>query len=237
MIRTHFSNIVLNIPHSRPTGAEFVPYENPEQLVADVNRWTDWYTDQVFAPDRNIAPWVNVNLFRYSRFLVDVERLDGDALEASGEGIIYTNFKGNRRPVSKTESKLLLSLYRQYINSFRIPSGSLLIDCHSFPSDLAPDVDVCIGFNDDRSMPKADDIFVAVNLFREHGLKVSLNEPYSNSLTPVEPIRYKSIMIELNKRIYMDEKRIVPTRIEKVNDIINTLYRRYLGLEHLMIWH
>ena len=33
-----------------------------------------------------------------------------------------------------------------------------------------------------------------------------MNKPYSNSITPPKEFHYKSIMIEVNKRIYMNEK-------------------------------
>jgi len=41
---------------------------------------------------------------------------------------------------------------------------ALLLDCHSFPSEMG-DVDICIGFNEDWAKPAKDTLELAVNLF------------------------------------------------------------------------
>ena len=82
---------------------------------------------------------------------------------------------------------------------------SLLIDCHSFPSDLS-DVDICIGFNEDWSKPTDFVIDLVVELFKQHGYKVGINTPFSNSIAPETGYTYNSIMIELNKRVYLNEQ-------------------------------
>jgi hypothetical protein len=66
---------------------------------------------------------------------------------------------------------------------YNLCPDALLLDCHSFPSELS-DVDICIGFNEDWSKPNKDTIELAVNLFEDCGYKVGINEPYSNSETP-----------------------------------------------------
>jgi hypothetical protein len=43
------------------------------------------------------------------------------------------------------------------------------------------------------------------NKFEEMHYAVSLNAPYSNSITPPTGFAYKSIMIEVNKRIYLEK--------------------------------
>ena len=47
---------------------------------------------------------------------------------------------------------------------------------------------------------------MAVSLFVENGYKVGINEPYSNSETPDCPFQYQSMMLEINKRTYMEEE-------------------------------
>lgn len=66
--------------------------------------------------------------------------------------------------------------------SSELAPGSLIIDCHSFPSDLA-DIDICIGYNDDASKPEQEMIDKATHLFDRAGYKVGLNNPYSNSIS------------------------------------------------------
>lgn len=99
-----------------------------------------------------------------------------------------------------------MRLYESYISRLAcfIDKNTLLIDCHSFPSELS-DVDICIGFNDNNSKPKDEDIEYIKDLFSSHGYKVGINNPYSNSITPKSKFDYKSVMIEVNKRCYMDE--------------------------------
>lgn len=88
----------------------------------------------------------------------------------------------------------------------------LLIDCHSFsnlPNLLNtnfPDIDICIGYNDDETHP--DDVLIGnlIHLFSACGYKVGVNAPFSNSKTFEVPTDYHSVMIEINKRVYMDEQ-------------------------------
>ena len=86
----------------------------------------------------------------------------------------------------------------------RITPDSFLIDCHSFPSDLS-DTDVCIGVNEDWSHPDEGILRKVIKTFEDAGYRTGLNTPYSNSLAPEMPFTYPSMMIELNKRIYMKD--------------------------------
>ena len=98
--------------------------------------------------------------------------------------------------------------------------GCLVIDCHSFssrPTLLLPDCesaakyDICIGYNEDRTRPDEMIIGTICNHFEALGYKVGVNKPFSNSKTFNTPESYKSIMIEVNKRIYMDEATLQKT--------------------------
>jgi N-formylglutamate amidohydrolase len=101
-----------------------------------------------------------------------------------------------------------------------------LLDCHSFPSELS-DIDICIGYNEDWSKPNKKTIELAVNLFEDNGYKVGINEPYSNSETPDCPFEYQSMMLEVNKKVYMepDSLRIKQPDSKKSNvrNLINKL--------------
>ena len=46
---------------------------------------------------------------------------------------------------------------------------------------------------------------MAVSLFEDNGYKVGINEPYSNSETPDCPFVYQSMMLEVNKKVYMED--------------------------------
>ena len=81
----------------------------------------------------------------------------------------------------------------------------MLLDCHSFPSEMS-DVDICVGYNEDWSKPHKETIELAVSLFEDNGFNVGINEPYSNSETPECPFAYQSMMLEVNKKAYMEDR-------------------------------
>ena len=100
----------------------------------------------------------------------------------------------------------LLNLWHNHQERLRnnLCPEALLLDCHSFPSEMS-DVDICIGYNEDWSKPNKETIELAVNLFEDCGYKVGINEPYSNSETPECPFTYQSMMLEVNKKVYMED--------------------------------
>ena len=108
---------------------------------------------------------------------------------------------------------------------------TLLIDCHSFSSipnllnSNPPDIDICIGYNDDDTCPNKVVIGNIVHYFESLGYKVGMNEPFSNSKTFSVPIKYHSAMIEVNKRLYMDELTLEKTEgFNKLQQEIRLLY-------------
>lgn len=196
--------LVLNIPHS---SAECpAEYEDPAKLLNDIATWTDFYTDELFGIYEDYLPIRKV-IYGKSRFYCDCERLFNDPMELKGEGFYYTNFKGNERQTSEDElSKVLLDYYKhQRRLGATITDGTLLIDCHSFPSDLAPDIDICIGYNEgEANAPSEDIIGLTEQFFMARGYTVARNKPYSNSITPLATVPYHSMMIELNKNLYLN---------------------------------
>lgn len=227
-----YNNIVLNIPHSSP----FLPcgsgWGNLLELQREIRTWTDWHTNIIFNPNGEFIDKVKAYLFPFSRFYVDVERIVGDPLEEIGQGIIYEKHNGLHRGIDRYDRTRLMRLYHRYISeiSSAIGDNTLVIDCHSFPPHLS-DVDICIGFNDDVSKPEDDDIIYVKELFSAQGYKVGINHPYSNSITPKKPIDYKSIMIEVNKRSYMDEVTLaLNPDYYKLGNIIQMMYGHFLGI-------
>ena len=67
------------------------------------------------------------------------------------------------------------------------------------------DIDICIGFNDDSTCPNRVTIGDIIHHFVSLGYKVGVNHPFSNSKTFLVPEEYHSVMIEVNKKRYMDE--------------------------------
>ena len=74
-------------------------------------------------------------------------------METQGQGILYQHFGGYDRGVLTTrESAFLYHQRKHHLDAVRslLTPDSLLIDCHSFPSDLY-DCDICIGHNSDET--------------------------------------------------------------------------------------
>ena len=200
-----------------------------ERFINDiVLKWTDWHTDFLFHGYRSEK--VRTVRFPYSRFIVDAERLWDDPLELHGQGIVYKQFDGYTRKVPEENETMLLGLWHWHQQRLRenLSADALLLDCHSFPSEMS-DVDICIGFNEDWSKPHKETIELAVNLFEDYGYKVGINEPYSNSETPGCPFSYQSMMLEVNKRAYMEDGSLHLIRNTKYRRNVRTVFQNLLS--------
>lgn len=228
---TKYKSIVLNVPHASIEGLSDSNWMLGSEFFSQVKKWTDWYTDYLFSSNRHNIKMVRASL---SRFIVDTERLIDDPLEERGEGNIYKKFGGIHRNLVGNEESLLNRYYnahQQHLRNLLSPE-SLLIDCHSFPSCLSDDIDICIGYNEDWSKPDEETIQLFVSVFESHGYRVGINLPYSNAISPECPFHYPSIMVELNKRIYMNEETIelIPEHTE-IKKCIEEIYENLLKAE------
>ncbi len=204
-----FDHVILAIPHA--TGVfDTSLWSDPKAVARDARRWTDWYTDELFTDSRGTDPRIRYLVGTVSRFDCDLERLENDPLEQIGQGRLYTrSHSGATRAVPEDRAGEWLDAWREWRFAARHLAldcpRPILIDCHSFPSDLAPDVDVCLGFNDDETKP-ADDVLAAVrDALEALDLRVAFNIPYGNALSP-EGFPGPSLLVELNKRLYMNER-------------------------------
>ena len=102
---------------------------------------------------------------------------------------------------------------KENIRTVRFPYSRFIVDAERLWNDPLEaeghsemsDIDICIGYNEDWSKPNKETIELAVNLFEDCGYKVGINEPYSNSETPECPFTYQSMMLEVNKKVYMED--------------------------------
>ena len=202
---------VLNIPHASTNGlfdANFSGWNpTPHFINSCVNRFTDWYTDYLFATDSSLVSPV---VFPYSRFVCDAERLWNDPKEQEGQGIVYKHFADHvRENLTPEIEQHAFALWNDHQNNLKnaMHENCVLIDCHSFPSDMSK-YDICIGFNNDWSY---DEGLVAIvkSTFEINGFSVGFNTPFSHSITPKTDFMYKSLMIEVNKQVYMDEQTLM----------------------------
>jgi N-formylglutamate amidohydrolase len=238
--KRHHSKILLHIPHSSsvfPENSEysFSDLDNEERLLID------YYTDELFVPEKETNNISSV-IFPYCRLFCDVERLINDPLNEKGLGLSYSRYVGpqpfdfrsfgNWNDAYAAYIDFHAMVAKHIVNTKTLFSPLLLIDCHSFSalSNLLnsnpPDIDICIGYNDDETCPNKFIIRTIVHYFERLGYKVGLNEPFSNSKTFNVPDCYHSVMIEVNKRLYMDENTLEKSEgFEKLKQDIQSLYR------------
>jgi N-formylglutamate amidohydrolase len=215
--------IILHIPHA----STYIPFKegyvgSEVEIVNEVNQLTDWYSDAIFD-----LPFTKI-LAPVSRVFCDVERFPDDSQEVMsnyGMGMCYTHFDNGKimRNVSPALRQKIKSDYYEP-HHMRLETAveaaldkhgqALIIDCHSFPDmplnrDLRkkiPRPDFCIGTDDYHTPKKIAE--KAFDCLLNQGYTVELNTPYSGSIVPLRYLNndknVKSIMIEVNRRLYQD---------------------------------
>jgi N-formylglutamate deformylase len=223
--------IVIHIPHASVVvpddvaGAFLAPHR---EIRAEILRMTDWFTDELFAPPPELA--AAMVAAPVSRLVVDTERFRDDSREAMasrGMGAIYTRMSDGRplRTLLSADERAQW-LARWYDPHHEALTGAvgrgleragrcLIVDAHSFPSaplpyepDQTPDrPDICLGVDPFHTPSALRER--ARRYFEAAGLNVDIDRPFAGTITPQ---RYygksrgvASIMIEVNRRLYMDE--------------------------------
>ena len=222
-----YSKILAHIPHSSIQDYGY-GWSGSAWLFEQVKRLTDWHTEILF---HSSSPNVEAMVFPHSRFYLDVERLENDPMESVGQGKIYTEYDGfKRRNLTSEDIVALNDMYREWRQrcAEKITEDTLVVDCHSFTSSLAPEVSMCIGYNEDDSKPSDEVIDFIIDEFK-HRFHVSVNEPYSRSI--VFGKNHHSIMIALNKSLYMNEETLVMhPDVYKIGNAIQAVYNGLTGV-------
>ena len=222
--------LLVNIPHS----STYIPLEMKDEfslsdysLQKELLRITDRYTDEIFSC---IAKLGGISVvYNYSRLVLDPERFRDDKKEvmaAKGMGVIYTKDSNGRklREISENERKQLLqNIYDPYheaitkevqelLNNF---DECLIIDAHSFPSVPLPyetsqeigRPHICLG-TDPFHSPEDLTEFIQ-RFFEDVKLTTAINKPLAGCYVPSKFLhqdkRVNSIMIEINRKLYMNE--------------------------------
>ncbi len=229
---------LLHIPHSSTHIPDYTGFVI-EELEENLFYLTDWATDSIFDIDgieKIITP--------FSRLFCDVERYEdeNEPMFRIGRGYYYTNgYNGN--PLRHFN----LELKNQIYNDFYLQHHQMLcekvkmrldkfgvchiVDCHSFDESMLGNhhnnyPDICIGFSEFHTPKYILD--KAQIYFSNQGYSVDINNPYSGSIVPKEhllkEINVTSIMIEINKRLYMNGKNINKTEVDKLQRVINGFF-------------
>ena len=103
------------------------------------------------------------------------------------------------------------------MNRVLLRSGRcLIIDCHSFPSIALPyelnqseaRADFCVGTDEFHTPSPIRDAIIAG--CKQAGYSVAVDAPFAGALVPLASYRKDdrvwSVMIEVNRRLYMDER-------------------------------
>ena len=217
------SPILLHVPHaSIHIPPEELSRFRPVDLADEQLKMTDRYCDELFSGYDSVV-------FPVSRLVCDPERFRDDAQETMsrvGMGSIYTktSFGVPLRYITPEEREQMLQRYYDPHHArltaavgqkLRLHGRCLIIDGHSFHPvslpyelDQEPDrPDFCIGTDPFHTPERL--AALAGDFLRREGFSVSLNRPYGGSLVPLKFYRSDrrvcSLMIEINRRLYMDE--------------------------------
>ena len=217
--------IIKHIPHA---SLKFPPYFG-EMLLSKSKisnyKMTDLFVDELF---KNIEG-VEVKA-SYSRIYCDVERYKDDEKEEMakyGQGYMYT--KGYfDEPIFRHSSYCSIDvdhatdayydahhalLTKETKNILEKNKKVLLLDLHSYSDEQADKVgkkgpypDICIGYNNECYDEKVLNHIIKV--IKAKGYSYKINYPYEgsiipNGLTSKEKSNVCSIMIEVNKRLYL----------------------------------
>lgn len=169
-------------------------------------------------------------IFKYSRLFCDVEKFKDDSKEImsqKGMGVIYTKIYNNiiTIPNKKYKTKVIKSYYDKHhnklnkiiIQSLKNNNKCILIDFHSFSDEMVNKLfniintpDICIGI--DKKYTNQKLLNFTINYFKKYDYSVKINTPYSGTMIPNKFINknnknFSSIMIEINKRIYLNNKK------------------------------
>jgi N-formylglutamate amidohydrolase len=223
--------VILHIPHSStaiPDNVRASLLLSGIQLERELLRMTDAYTDDLFACSS--VEGIHPVIYSVSRIVADPERFADDTQEPMakhGMGAVYLRTLDGiplRRPLLPGEREELLGrfyhphherLLEEVKDKLKQTDGCLIVDCHSFPEQpflfeehkdkVRPDI--CIGTDDFHTPSAIRDSLL--RLFQRDGYSVAVNHPFSGCIVPL-PFYGKnrnvySVMIELNRKLYMDE--------------------------------
>lgn len=250
--------MIFHIPHA----SQYIPERertlivlSDDELSHELLVMTDWYVDDLFLPC--VSTIDEAIVFPFSRLVVDPERFVDDEKEPMSEvgmGVVYTRTsqKTSLRAslVPSEKERLIITYYDPHhqrlteavTNELRHEGSALIIDCHSFPSmplpyEEDPDLDnpdLCIGSDPYHTPP--DLVKALIDKAGEMRLSVRENSPFAGCMVPGKfygnDKRVQSVMIEINRKLYMDETTGQKTpqfssTQTKVGTLVYTLRKRW----------
>ena len=221
------TEILLHIPHS----SYIIPKEykklfciSEKELRQEQIKMTDSYTNELFnLPFKKLV-------FPISRLICDVERFrdeKDEEMTKQGMWVCYekTHTLKKLKVVTKEHKQEILEKYydkhhqnfeKEVENILKKNKNCLIIDCHSFPSKALPyeiyqqdeRPNICIGTDEYHTNKEL--VKYLKNNFEKLGYSVGINTPFKGAIVPLKfykkEKRIQSIMIEINRKLYMNEE-------------------------------
>lgn len=242
--------LLIHIPHS---GLELPEIFGDGLLVdgsgiEDENVFVSDYLVDMFIPKSQCQ----ILKFRFSRLFCDVERFLDESQEVMasfGMGVVY--LKTSKGNILREENKNYRDLViRNYYNVHHQQLDNMvsqivqkeqecyILDLHSFSDDFVESVlqrvdnpDICLGV--DEGFYDEELLALTKAFFESKRYIVKINYPYSGSIVPNKFFNdngkkyVRTMMIEINKRIYLDNNRIIN---EKKCNYLKIVMDEYYGL-------
>ncbi|WP_297964275.1 N-formylglutamate amidohydrolase [uncultured Anaerovibrio sp.] len=242
-------NVVIHVPHASLYIPEaYILDYDLEVLSHEMLVMTDWYCNELFACEAEMVD------LKVSRLVCDVERFRDDkdeTMSQRGMGLYYTHSSWNM-PFRKFSNAKREEVIRNYYDPHHAKLEAtvehrlaqygqcLIIDGHSFhpePLPYEPDQkpnrpDICIGTDDYHTSPNM--VYKMVNYLQDHNLSVKNDSPFAGALVPMkyyrQDRRVQSVMIEINRSLYLANGCEKSERFSEVQHIIKGLIE-IMGME------
>ena len=217
--------IILHVPHS----SDLIPiregYTVSDKIIhQEVLKLTDWHTEDLFHSVEDIMV-----IAPFSRVFCDTERFADDSQEVMAEvgmGVCYEKSDDGRiiREVSKELKETILKecywkhhdhLTNSVAEQIKLNGNALILDCHLFPSKpFVRDIDQTgnrpdFNIGTDSFHTPVELIELSEEFFKNRGLSLGIDAPYVGTMVPMDfygkDSRVMSIMLEVNRKLYLDE--------------------------------
>ena len=234
------NSTLLHIPHaSTEIPARFLSSFDRSKLPHEIAVMTDWFCNELFDCGRDKI------VFPISRLVCDVERFREDEQEIMaqiGMGVAYestSDLRKLRTVTEKEKEEILARYYDRHHQAFSQAveekldkyGHCLIVDCHSFyPTALPYEIDqaadrpdFCIGTSEYHTPAVLADNLV--RLLSERGYTVKLDSPFAGTIVPMKYYKKDkkvcSVMIEVNRKTYMDMPGIKRTGFPAICSVLN----------------
>ena len=215
--------VLIHVPHS----SLYIPSLYRDKCLISSDKLDE---ENIFMCDYLVDKLIdggNLVVFPYSRLYCDVERFkdDSEVMNKYGMGYIYTKtslgedmfnpsleYRENITKIYDSHHDRLDRMVTDILSEY---NKCIIIDLHSYSDlivkrlfDYDDNPDICLGIDEDYYSEEL--INYLTRAFEGCGYSVKINYPYSGSLVPNKYYGYKntnivSIMIEINKRIYLND--------------------------------